>query len=193
MDEKLRVVVVEQRGTGGMIHYAYQICTAMAKEGAQVTLVTAQEYELENFPHNFEVAKLFNLWSRKSDSLLVRPPRNRVEALQIKIFWEIRRGFRAIKLISSWFRVTRFLVQTHPEIVQFGETQFQFEAFFYNYLKRRGIALSQICHEFEAREVAKNLWVRLSDRLLGVVFGNFSVLFFHGEANKKKFLSLFAR
>jgi glycosyltransferase involved in cell wall biosynthesis len=191
MSEPLKITVVEHRGTGGMIHYVYQMCTAMAKEGAQVTLITAREYELENFPHNFQVVRLMNLPTRKSDPLLMRTPRNKLEALWVKFFWQIRRGFRAIKFITAWIQLTGYLLRNRPDIAQFGETQFQFEAIFYAILKRNGIILSQICHEFEAREEGKNFLVRLSDKLLGLVFSNFSILFFHAEANKKRFLSLF--
>lgn len=191
MTRALRITVVEHRGTGGMIHYAYQLCAAMAKEGAQVTLVTAREYELENFPHNFEVVQLMNLPSRKSDPLLMNPPRNKLEASMIKLFWQIRRGFRAIKFITSWIQLTRHILKTKPDIVQFGETQFKFEALFYGILRRNGLTLSQICHEFETREVEKNLFIQMADKLLELTFNNFSILFFHGEANKKRFLSLF--
>ena len=41
-DKKIKVAVVEQRGSGGMIHYAYQLCTALANAGADVELITAQ-------------------------------------------------------------------------------------------------------------------------------------------------------
>lgn len=174
-----------------MIHYAYQMCTAMVKEGAHVTLVTAQEYELENFPHNFKVLRLLNLPSRKSDPLLMKPPRNKIEALAIKIFWQIRRGFRAIKFLTSWVKLTNHILKVKPDIVQFGETQFKFEALFYSILRRNGLILSQICHEFETREATKNLFVQTADKLLGLTFSNFSILFFHGEANKNRFLSLF--
>lgn len=183
--------MVEHRGTGGMIHYAYQLCTAMANEGAAVSLITAREYELENFPHNFQVVRLMDLPSRKGDRLLMRPPRNKLEAVWIKAFWQVRRGFRAIRFFTGWVQLTAYLLKTRPDITQFGETQFQFEAFFYSMLKRNGLVLSQICHEFETREAEKNFWVRLSDNILGMVFNNFSVLFFHGEANKKRFSSLF--
>ena len=62
-DKPLRIMVVEPRGSGGMIHYAYQLGTALSKAGAQVTLVTADKYEMENYPHNFTVRKQMKLWS----------------------------------------------------------------------------------------------------------------------------------
>ena len=58
----LRLFVVEPLATGGMIHYAYQLCTALAEEGADVTLVTEQGYEPAGMPHNFRVVPLLHLW-----------------------------------------------------------------------------------------------------------------------------------
>lgn len=187
----MKVTLVEQRGAGGMIHYAYQMCTAMANEGAQVTLVTARQYELEHFPHNFEVVRLMNLWSLKTDPILTRPPRNKIEALYRKVFWTGRRALRAFRLVIEWIKLSHYLTKTRPDITQFGATQFQFEAIFYAYLKKRGLILSQVCHEFESREVNQNLLIRWSDQLFHAAFKNFSALFFHGEANKERFLSLF--
>mgnify|MGYP003423955096 CR=1 FL=1 len=40
MKSKLRLVLVEPNGSGGLIHYTYQLCTALAGEGADVTLIT---------------------------------------------------------------------------------------------------------------------------------------------------------
>src|SRR5829696_6136669 len=59
----LHIMVVEPRGSGGMIHYAYQLCTGLSNTGAKVTLVTSDEYEMENFSHNFTVRKQMKLWS----------------------------------------------------------------------------------------------------------------------------------
>src|SRR6185369_11268851 len=59
----LHIMVVEPRGTGGMIHYAYQLCTALSNVGAQVTLVTSTIYEMDDFPHNFTLCKQMKLWS----------------------------------------------------------------------------------------------------------------------------------
>ena len=65
-----RIVVVESDGAGGMIHYAYQMCTALAASGADVTLVTSTYYELAELPHTFEVLPMMRLWPITGPSVL---------------------------------------------------------------------------------------------------------------------------
>ena len=148
MDDHMqtRIFIVEPRGAGGMIHYAYQLCTALAKEGADVTLVTAREYELESLPHNFKVERLLNMWYR-SDPRPSRPPRNMIERLARKIHWSARRGYSAARLVLMWIRLDAYLIRQRPDIVQFGEIDFPFEVIFLQYLKRRRLLLAEICHE----------------------------------------------
>lgn len=191
MGDKLKIVLVEQRGMGGMIHYSYQMCKAMANEGADVTLATAREYELENFPHNFKVDPVMNLWSLKTDPLLVELPRNALDALGRKIFWNSRRVFRAIQFVWEWVRLTNHLLKIRPDVIQFGTAKFPLEAFFYSILKRNGIILGQVCHEFEMREVSKNIINRWSDALYITAFKSFDAIFLHGESNVTKFQSMF--
>src|SRR5687767_11218403 len=71
-ERPLQIMVVEPRGSGGMIHYAYQLCTALSKAGAQVTLVTADRYEMENYQHNFTVRKQMQLWSSTDSAETVK-------------------------------------------------------------------------------------------------------------------------
>ena len=189
-DKKIRVTVVEQRGSGGMIHYAYQMCTAFAKEGADVELITAREYELEDFPHNFKVNRLMNLWPQ-NDSLLSKTPRNQLEANARKIFWNVRRGFRALRLMMQWIKLTNYIIKTKPDVTQFGSTEFPFEAFFLQRLKRHRLIVSDICHEVETPE-AHNIFTRIKDRLNKLVYESFTIIFLHGKSNQKKFTSFYA-
>jgi glycosyltransferase involved in cell wall biosynthesis len=185
----MKIFVVEPRGTGGMIHYAYQLCNAMAEEGADVTLVTAREYELQNLPHKCTVNRFLNLW-KLSDPRLATPPRNKLERLARKIFWNIRRGFRGIRLVVQWIRLTNYLLRARPDFVQFGEIEFPFEGLFLQYIKKRGLTLAQVCHEFESRE--SNSWAaRLKDRLNTITYHSFEILFLHGESNRQRFLSFY--
>lgn len=189
----MRVFVVEPRNSGGMIHYAYQLCTALAEEGAAVTLITAiQDYEMESFPHSFDVAKILNLWSRVDDRKN-SPPKNKVDALQRKIFWTTRRAYRGLKLIFSWFTLIRYLLHEKPNIVQFGSIDFPFEAIFLAYLKKRGLTLTQISHEFEERERDLGFLSRIHYDMKAKVFANFSALFFHAQNNLERFKSLYPK
>lgn len=58
MPEKgLRIAMIEPSGRGGLCHHSYNLCRALADHGCDVHLVTADPYELENLPHNFQVSK----------------------------------------------------------------------------------------------------------------------------------------
>lgn len=190
MNNPLKVFVVEPRDSGGMIHYAYQMCTALANEGADVTLVTAQNYEMENYPHNFRVNKFLNLWSL-SDSRLSKVPSNLLEKIWQKLFWNTRRVFRGLRMIYEWIRLTRYLQKARPDIIQFGKIEFPFEAIFLSTLKHSGLVLTQICHEFELRESSNNPLTGFIDQLYHWVYESFSILFFHAQSNLDRFSSLF--
>jgi len=185
----MRVVVVEQNGSGGLIHYAYQMCTAFAEAGAEVTLVTAKDYELEAFPHNFKVERRLRLWS-----LFERPLQDqtgsRIARVLRRLFWNVRRAVRALRLIGAWWSLTGYLIRMRPDIVQFGKINFPFEAWFLHRMQRRGLVLGDICHEFERREQSSAL-ARYLDGLYASIFESFEALFFHAEENRARFHEMF--
>jgi len=190
-NRKLRLVLVEPNGSGGLIHYTYQLCTALADEGLDVTLVTGKDYELAHLPHNFEVNNLLDLWSlfdpRAGETVHASSWQRRWH----KIRWTARRGQRAIRLLSAWMGLTRYLSQRKPDIVQFSKIHFPFEGIFLAQMRRRGLTLTQICHEFELRENHRGLFSSLTVRAYADIYKNFSAIFFHAKENCDKFLSLF--
>ncbi len=174
-----------------MIHYAYQLCSAMAKQEVEVTLVTAQEYELEHLPHNFSVIKLLDLWSRKGKSGSTNS--STATRFLSKLSRFIRRLFRGYKFIAAWFVLVNFLVKEKPDIVQFGSMEFPFETLFLQYMRRKGLVLTQICHEFEHRDrkIPSKLLQHLDWRGQAKIFRNFDAIFFHAQNNLQRFKSLY--
>ncbi|MFQ5947734.1 MAG: glycosyltransferase family 4 protein [Acidimicrobiia bacterium] len=187
----MRVFVVEPDGMGGMIHYAYQLCAALAGEGVDVTLVTSTHYELDAYPHRFTLEKRMRLWpaidprveGRRATGLLTRAGH--------QLRWTLRRGARAMRLMREWHRLTRYLIRERPDVVQFSVIRFPFQALFLNRLRRHDLTLTQICHEFELRESRGGHTSPAAHRLFRRVYPYFSMIFFHGEANRRRFLSLF--
>ena len=53
------ICMVEIAGKGGICHYSYNLCNALATK-KQVILITAKTYELENLKRNFKLMKVFN-------------------------------------------------------------------------------------------------------------------------------------
>ena len=190
MERPLNIYVVEPRSSGGMIHYAYQLCTALAQEGENVTLVTAKDYEMAEYDHNFRVANRMDLWSLNDPASTILP-RNRFEKIWRGLYRKTRRVFRGMRLINEWIKLTSYLLKARPDIIQFGKIEFPFEAFFLSILKRSGMPLSQICHEFELREAGNNPLARYINRLYHWVYRSFSILFFHAESNRERFASIF--
>jgi len=182
----VRVFVVEQDGAGGLIHYAYQLCHALSGAGADVTLVTGQHYELADLPHSFAVEPRIKLWKAVGTSL----PDSRLRSLLVRAFRKGRRVFRGMRYFYEWHRLTRYLIAQRPDIIQFSVIQFPFQTVFLRSLRRAGITLTQICHEFEPRErgsVTRSLTVKAS----GAVFESFDLIYLHGNNNRERFHALF--
>jgi glycosyltransferase involved in cell wall biosynthesis len=188
-DNELNVFVIETVSRGGMIHYAYQMCTALADAGASVTLITADDYELHNFPHNFRVEPMLHLWD-PFDARQAHVHRRLIGRLARKGMQFIRRSWRGVCLVREWFRLTTYLIKQRPDVIQFGVVHFPFEAFFLARLRRKGLLITQMCHEFERRE--RNNWIgRWVNRLYASAYPQFAALFFHAEDNRARFLALF--
>src|SRR5215211_1074454 len=188
---RLRLVLVEHNGSGGLIHYTYQLCTALANEGADVTLITGKEYELAHLPHNFQVNNVLDLWSLFDPQVSQNADAKGWQRRWHKIRWTVRRGQRAFRLIAAWIRLTRYLSKLKPDIVQFSKINFPFEAIFLAQMRRRGLILTQICHEFELRENDGGPFSSSILRAYADIYKNFSAMFFHAKENCEKFLTLF--
>jgi glycosyltransferase involved in cell wall biosynthesis len=191
MENKLRLVLVEPNGSGGLIHYTYQLCTALADEGVDVTLITGKEYELAHLPHNFQVNNMLDLWSLFDPQVIQNIQASAWQRRWHKVRWTVRRGQRAVRLILAWINLTRYLSKLQPDIVQFSKINFPFEAIFLAQMRRRGLILTQICHEFELRENDGGPFSTLILRAYADIYKNFSAMFFHAKENCEKFLTLF--
>ena len=188
---RLRLVLVEPNGSGGLIHYSYQLCTALADEGADVTLITGKEYELAGLPHNFRVNNMLDLWSLFDPQAGQTVHASAWARKWHKLRWTARRGQRAVRLISAWLRLTRYVSELKPDIVQFSKIHFPFEGIFLGQMRRQGLTLTQICHEFELRESRGGRFSALTLRAYADIYQDFSVIFFHARENCEKFLALF--
>lgn len=186
----MHIIVVEQNGSGGMIHYAYQMCTALVEAGATVTLITERGYELRDLPHNFEVDSRLRLWPLIDPQSMQTPSSNRLKRLWRKVMWTLRRGVRALRLLRMWFGLTNHLLALRPDLIQFGKINFPFEALFLARLRRSGLVLAQINHEFERRD-SRGLFAAQIDKMYAGTYQNFSAIFFHAHENRERFLSMF--
>lgn len=179
----MRLFVVEPDGGGGMIHYAYQLCTALAGEGADVTLVTSRHYELAALDHDFTVDPRMRLWANVEPGK--RRPSGALAGRLAAAGRAVRRVARGFRYAWEWERLTRHLLRARPDVIQFGVIRFGFLAFFLRRLQRAGLTLTQVCHEFTERDHEAG---RIETP---AVYRAFSAIFLHGEANRGAFLGRF--
>ena len=176
----MKIVVVEPDGAGGLIHYAYQLCDALSAAGADVTLITSRHYELAHLPHRFAVEPTMWLWPAIEP---VRPGR------WGRLWRAMRRPWRGVRYALAWRHAIGRVVELQPDIAQFATIRFPFQVWGLRRLRHAGIAVTQICHEFEPRE-----WRGLGRRIrttTGAVYRQFSAIFLHGESNRRSFDTAF--
>jgi glycosyltransferase involved in cell wall biosynthesis len=185
----MKIVVVEGNGTGGLAHFAYQMCNALADQGTEVVLITSTDYELAHMPHRFAVEAYLRLWSIHDServSSRAKPPRN--YALKRKI----RRVARALRFAAAWQKLIGRIRSHSPDVVQFGIIHFPFQWVYLDQLKRQGLVLTQVCHEFEGRDEAGSgrLSRILRQAMFRRVYGDFSAIMFLAKDTRTEFLAL---
>ncbi len=190
MADKIRLVVVEPNNGGGLVHFAYQMCSALSEQGLDVTLLTGTEYELSDRPHNFRLENKLRLWQAFDPESMTTRQQGLLKRIFGKVRWQLRRVLRAFRLVVAWMNIISYVTRNKPHVVQFTRIEYPIEGLFISYLRRRGFVLTQLCHEFEERE-NKSFAASIITRLSGNVYQHFSGIFFLSEKLRQHFLSLY--
>jgi glycosyltransferase involved in cell wall biosynthesis len=185
----VKIAVIEFAGKGGMIHYVFQLCRAMAQAGADVTLITEKNYELAALEHPFKVETLIDLWDPKP-------------AGQLSTNWfavtlrKLRRITRAVQYYAEWLKVIRYVAKLKPDVVQLGDIRFPGDLFPLMLLRRKAKLFADICHNvrpFSAGGKSGGLFDRSRSRRLFYqrIYKLFDVVFVHFDRNREEFTSTF--
>ncbi|HSL19903.1 MAG TPA: glycosyltransferase family 4 protein [Vicinamibacterales bacterium] len=178
----MRIAVVEFAGKGGMIHYAYQLCDALSKAGAEVTLLTDRHYELAHLPHRFEADAMLRLWDPKPDGSTRQSPMRRGVR-------RARRAARALRYYREWVRLIARLRRERPDVVQFGDIRFATDVLPLAALKASGLRLADVCHNvrpFSSRRSAPILRSSALGALLYArLYSRFDLVFAHFDRNRR--------
>ena len=185
----MKIVYLEPAGKGGMIHYAFQLCRAMALQGADVTLVTERNYELAALPHPFRVETTIDLWDPKPSGRLSMTP------------WavagrKLRRIGRAVRYYRQWLQQIRRVKQLDPDVVILGDIRFPFDLFPMMLLRRKARRLVDVCHNvhpFSTGGSSAGLFDRSRWREVFYrrIYRLFDRVFVHFERNRAEFLQSF--
>ena len=185
----MKIAFIEPAGKGGMIHYAFQLCRAMAAGGDDVTLITERNYELAALPHNFRVEPIIELWDPK-------PAGHISTAWWAVLGRKLRRITRALRYYREWLRVIRFVSTIDPDVVLLGDVRFTFDLFPLILLSRKTRLLADICHNvhpFSAGGKSGGLFDRSRFRRFFYrrIYRLFDFVFVHFERNRDEFVQTF--
>lgn len=186
--KKMRILVVEPINSGGLLHFSYQLCNALSKNGAEVELITGKDYELDSLPHHFKVQKILTLW-KAFENRSVDLQLNVLQRYITIIFRNVRRIPRAARAVWAWVVITNYILRAQPDWTLFSVLEYPFQSFFIRFLQWRGFSLSQICHEFEEREKNKSALLYQLDSL---AYNSFSKIFFLSNDAQQRFLKQFS-
>ena len=186
----MKLVYIEPVGKGGMIHYAFQLCRAMAKAGADVTLITDEHYELADLPHPFRVEPILKLWD-------ARPAGGLSTRWWAVIGRKFRRVSRAVRYYAQWLRAIRRVAAIKPDIVLLGDIRFPFDLFPLMLLRRKSRFMADICHNVHPFAASGGTSGGLFDRssrnrrFYRRIYHLFDAVFVHFERNRAEFLRSF--
>jgi glycosyltransferase involved in cell wall biosynthesis len=197
-ERKRRIVLYEPSGRGGVCHYTHQLAEHLAKAGAEVELITTEDYELANRERHFRLLPLFRAswptrlirWlrrprastSRRGDSGTggpsspARPPSR------------ARLALRRVRLRAIHLRMLiRYLSGRRPDVVHVQWTADRgVDARFLRRLRAIGVPTVYTAHDVEPHMGSggeRDRIARLYDAATRIIV--------HGESNKKELLSLF--
>lgn len=180
----MRIVLVEFAGRGGLVHYAFQLARGLARQGADVTLVTDRTYELDALPAPFRVVKLLDLWDAKPAGRGATGALARAARLA-------RRGWRALVYYREWLRLLLFLRREKPDWVQFADIRFPADAACYRLARVVCPRIADVCHNVRPFTADGRAPRRLAHALLEDAYRRFDVVFVHDETNRRLFLETY--
>jgi glycosyltransferase involved in cell wall biosynthesis len=180
----VKIAFLEMAGKGGMIHYAFQLCRALAETGAEITLITAKQYELAALPHPFRVEPILELWDPKPAGL-------QANAWWAVPFRRLRRVQRALRHYTEWLRAIRRIRALQPDLVLLGDIRFPSDLFPLLLLRRATPRLAGICHNVHPFSAGGFTRSRLRRFFYRRIYRLFDRVFVHYERNRREFTSVF--
>ena len=178
----MKIVFLEPSGKGAMIHYSFQLCRGLAANGAEVTLITATDYELAALDAPFRVEPIIELWDPK--------PPGRVSTAPWAVAWrKLRRMGRAVLYYREWLRQIRRVAELKPDVVMLGDIRFAFDLFPLMLLRRKARRIVNLCHNVHPFSASGGF--QRQEFFYKRIYRLFDFVFVHFERNRAEFLQSF--
>lgn len=181
----MRIAVLEPDGSGGMLHFSHMLSEGLARNGHDVTLFTATDYELADLPRGFDVRPELALWPRAER-------RERQSNMRVQAATDLRRrSGRALRLSREMWRVAGAISDLSPDIVVVRPFPMPGHGAVLGRLKRSGATIVEVTHEFESRETSRRSIARLETGMSGVGSPLVDARLFMGEEIKQQYARLY--
>lgn len=169
----MKILMLETGGWGGICHYTYNLCKALADQKASVTLLTAEPYELSDLPHNFEVRTSFSAdttYKKKLSALKEAYKEKRPDIVHIQSTFSARKDWLA-------FQYARLLgiptVYTAHNILPHDERERNARGMIWAYDKIYASAKHIIVHSEDSKQTLSDRFPLPDDKVSVIPHGNY--------------------
>ena len=164
-----RLLAVERVSRGGLFHYTAQLTQALARQGAEVTLLTGRNPEAGSARIE-GVRVLHHLWGWNPHQHSRWLPRR------------VQRAGRGLVYLAGWMQILAALRKERPDVVLLGDIEHRCDAWFIARLARGGWTLADIWHNVVSFDRYGGPDVVRAQPWRNRIARHFHTIFVHGES-----------
>lgn len=169
-----RLLAVERFSRGGLFHYTAQLTQGLARQGAEVTLLTGSKPETGS-AGIAGVRVLDRLWGWN--------PHRRSRWLPRRL----QRACRGLVYVTAWLQIVAVVRRERPDVVLLGDFEHRCDAWFIAWLARRGWVLADIWHNVVSFDRFGGAEVVRQQPWRNQMARHFQTIFVHGETLAQEF------
>lgn len=172
--ERPRLLAVERFSRGGLFHYTVQLTQGLARQGAEVTLLTAKHPETGSAGIR-SVRLLDQLWGWNAQHRSRWLPRR------------LLRTWRGVIYVAAWMQIVAVIQRERPDVVLLGDFEHRCDAWFIGWLARQGWTLADIWHNVVSFDRYGGAGVVREQPWRNRVAQHFQTVFVHGVTLAQQF------
>jgi len=169
----MRILMLETGGWGGICHYSYNLCKALANTGVSVQLLTAEPYELKDHPHNFEVTTRFDAQTPYGKQILQVIEGYRLyrpDVVHIQSTFSARKDWLMFGL-CRWLNIP--IVYTAHNVLPHDASEKNARGMQWSYGKLYHYAKHIIAHSYDSRDAILQLFAPHTQKISIIPHGNY--------------------